>query len=122
MYVPGSLCFASARIALPYSTNIAPRIARVFASDGSSGWVRSRAAASFRSPSQPRGRPTGRSRRPPPTGAAASKDQRPVRAVPVHSDDLVDVDRGGVLGAHEEADDRNAFEQQPDQVAERTLR
>src|SRR6188472_3590724 len=40
----------------------------------------------------------------------------------VHADRLVEPDRRGVLGAHEEADGRRPLEQQPDQVPQRTPR
>src|SRR5205809_1607459 len=53
---------------------------------------------------------------------STSEDQRPVRAPPLHADGLVDADRRGVLGPHEQADDRHTPQQHPDQVAHRPLR
>ncbi len=47
MYLPGFRCLASARIARPYSMNIARMIARVFDSEGSLGLVLANPVTAF---------------------------------------------------------------------------
>src|SRR5947207_12477577 len=50
-----------------------------------------------------------------------SEDQRPVRDRSPHPDRLVDPDRRRILGAYEQADDRQALEQQPAEIAHAPL-
>src|SRR5436305_6773545 len=56
-----------------------------------------------------------------PFSGVRSEDQRAVRDRPPHADRLVDADRRRVLGTHEQADDRQALEQQPAEIAHAAL-
>src|SRR6476469_2253214 len=59
------------------------------------------------------GRPSGRSRGARRGRRRTSEEQRAVVPMALHPDGLVDVDRGGVLRPHEEADGRHPLEQEP---------